>query len=144
MRLLTARTRVFAIMGDPVGHSLSPVIQNAAFGEAGVDGVYVALHCDAERMVGSQKNTVRAHNLRDVAEGLRVVGDRIVVEAGEVGRERLGRGSLRLPDILPPVVEASLGENDLPAAVGEDNPKIRMAIQHAAEYQARRRHRSLG
>jgi len=52
VRLLTARTRVFAIMGDPVGHSLSPVIQNAAFGEAGVDGVYVALHCDAERMVG--------------------------------------------------------------------------------------------
>jgi shikimate dehydrogenase len=43
---------VFAILGDPVEHSLSPVIQNAAFHEAGVDGVYVALHCDADRMNG--------------------------------------------------------------------------------------------
>lgn len=53
MSLPTAQTRVFAILGDPVGHSLSPVIQNAAFQEAGVDGVYVALHCDADRMIGS-------------------------------------------------------------------------------------------
>ena len=52
MSPVTAQTRVFAILGDPVGHSLSPVIQNAAFREAGVDGVYVALHCDGERMVG--------------------------------------------------------------------------------------------
>ena len=52
MSPLTAQTRVFAILGDPVEHSLSPVIQNAAFREAGIDGVYVALHCDAERMVG--------------------------------------------------------------------------------------------
>ncbi len=52
MSPLTAQTRVFAILGDPIEHSLSPVIQNAAFREAGVDGVYVALHCDAEGMVG--------------------------------------------------------------------------------------------
>ncbi|MEE8148240.1 MAG: shikimate dehydrogenase [Longimicrobiales bacterium] len=49
---ITARTRVFTILGNPVDHSLSPVIQNAAFREAGVDGVYVALRCDAEQMVG--------------------------------------------------------------------------------------------
>lgn len=52
MTPITARTRVFAILGDPVEHSLSPVIQNAAFREEGVDGVYVALHCNAERMIG--------------------------------------------------------------------------------------------
>lgn len=52
MSPLTARTRVFTLLGDPVEHSLSPVIQNAAFREAGVDGVYVALHCDGDRMVG--------------------------------------------------------------------------------------------
>jgi shikimate dehydrogenase len=52
MSALTARTRVFTILGNPVEHSLSPVIQNAAFQEAGVDGVYVALRCDAEHMVG--------------------------------------------------------------------------------------------
>ena len=48
----TAQTRLFTILGDPVEHSLSPVIQNAAFQEAEVDGVYVALRCDAEGMVG--------------------------------------------------------------------------------------------
>lgn len=52
MSVLTARTRVFTILGNPVEHSLSPVIQNAAFQEAQVDGVYVALRCDAEQMVG--------------------------------------------------------------------------------------------
>ena len=52
MSPLTAQTRVFVILGDPVEHSLSPVIQNAAFQEAGVDGAYVALHCNGDRMGG--------------------------------------------------------------------------------------------
>jgi shikimate dehydrogenase len=33
-------------LGDPVSHSFSPIIQNAACAAAGVDGVYVALRCD--------------------------------------------------------------------------------------------------
>src|SRR5512137_912492 len=37
------RTTVFAVLGHPVSHSLSPAMQNAAFAAAGVDGVYVAL-----------------------------------------------------------------------------------------------------
>lgn len=41
----TARTRLFAILGDPVAHSLSPVFQNAAFRHFGLDAVYVALRC---------------------------------------------------------------------------------------------------
>jgi shikimate dehydrogenase len=45
--LITSSTRTFALLGDPVAHSLSPVIQNAAFRAARVDGVYVALRCDA-------------------------------------------------------------------------------------------------
>ena len=51
MTSLTSSTRVLALLGDPVDHSLSPVIQNAAFREAGVDGVYVALRCDASDLV---------------------------------------------------------------------------------------------
>jgi shikimate dehydrogenase len=42
----TASTRLVALLGDPVAHSLSPAFQNAAFRAAGVDGVYVALRCD--------------------------------------------------------------------------------------------------
>jgi shikimate dehydrogenase len=42
----TARTRTYALLGNPVEHSLSPRFQSAAFAAAGCDGVYVALRCD--------------------------------------------------------------------------------------------------
>ena len=45
---ITSATRVFAVLGDPIGHSLSPRMQNAAFAAAGLDAVYVALACTAE------------------------------------------------------------------------------------------------
>ena len=60
MSSLTAQTRLFTVLGDPVDHSLSPVIQNAAFLESGVDGVYVALRCDADGMVGFMSGLGRA------------------------------------------------------------------------------------
>jgi shikimate dehydrogenase len=40
-------TRVFALLGDPVAHSLSPVMQNAAFVALGLPAVYVPLRCNA-------------------------------------------------------------------------------------------------
>ena len=42
----TATTRLFALIGDPVDHSLSPVMQNAAFSALGIDAVYVAVRAD--------------------------------------------------------------------------------------------------
>ncbi len=39
----TAGTRVFALLGDPVAHSFSPSMQNAAMRAHGLDAVYVAL-----------------------------------------------------------------------------------------------------
>ncbi|MFZ4585725.1 MAG: shikimate dehydrogenase [Acidimicrobiia bacterium] len=39
---VSSSTRVAAVIGDPVAHSLSPVIHNAAFAAAGLDWVYVA------------------------------------------------------------------------------------------------------
>lgn len=38
---ITARTTLFVIVGDPIGHSLSPAMQNAALQAAGIDGLYV-------------------------------------------------------------------------------------------------------
>jgi shikimate dehydrogenase len=38
-----ATTQVAAVIGDPVEHSLSPVLHNAAFAALGLDWVYVAL-----------------------------------------------------------------------------------------------------
>ena len=42
---VSASTRVLALLGDPVAHSLSPRIHNAALRAAGLDAVYVALRC---------------------------------------------------------------------------------------------------
>jgi 3-dehydroquinate dehydratase/shikimate dehydrogenase len=39
-----AATRVYAVAGDPVAHSLSPAIMNAALRRENVNGVYLALH----------------------------------------------------------------------------------------------------
>jgi|SRR5579872_171048 len=39
-----AATRVYAVAGDPISHSLSPAVMNAALRRETVNGVYVALH----------------------------------------------------------------------------------------------------
>ena len=48
----------YALFGDPVEHSLSPQLQNAAFQAAGIDAEYVAVH-------------VTAHDLPLAVEGIR-------------------------------------------------------------------------
>lgn len=40
-------TRVYGVVGDPVAHSLSPAIMNAAFRRENVNAVYLALHTKA-------------------------------------------------------------------------------------------------
>ncbi len=57
---VTSRTRLLALLGDPVEHSLSPVVQNAAFRETGVDGVYVALACSEKDLAGFIGGIARA------------------------------------------------------------------------------------
>jgi len=41
MKLITGKTKLLGIIGDPVEHSLSPVMQNAAIAELGADYIYV-------------------------------------------------------------------------------------------------------
>ncbi|HNQ34700.1 MAG TPA: shikimate dehydrogenase [bacterium] len=45
-----SRTRLAALFGHPVGHSLSPVFQNAAFRQAGLNAVYLAFDVGPERL----------------------------------------------------------------------------------------------
>ncbi|MBK8543011.1 MAG: hypothetical protein IPL62_05245 [Caulobacteraceae bacterium] len=40
---ITAATKVYGVIGDPVGHSLSPVLHNAWIADHKLDAVYVAL-----------------------------------------------------------------------------------------------------
>jgi shikimate dehydrogenase len=60
MAHVSSRTRVFALIGDPVTHSCSPVIQNAALRDLGLDGIYVALQSNAEDMVGFVRGLARS------------------------------------------------------------------------------------
>lgn len=57
---IRASTRLVALLGDPVAHSLSPELQNAAFRIVGVDGVYLALRATPETF---------PHLLRGIARG---------------------------------------------------------------------------
>ncbi len=58
--MIDGSTRVFAILGDPVAHSLSPTMQNAAFRVLGLPAVYVALRCRPEDVPGLMQALVRA------------------------------------------------------------------------------------
>lgn len=60
MTPINAGTRVFALLGDPVEHSLSPIIQNAAHKAANKDGVYVALQTDVHDLPGFIKGLSRS------------------------------------------------------------------------------------
>lgn len=56
--MITGSTRVAAVIGSPVHHSLSPALHNAAFHQLGIDWVYVALHVahgDAQRAIDAMR-----------------------------------------------------------------------------------------
>lgn len=53
--------KLFGVIGDPIAHSMSPVMHNDLFNHYGIDAVYVPLH-------------VRKSNLEDAVKGLKVIG----------------------------------------------------------------------
>lgn len=59
--MIDARTRLVALLGDPVAHSLSPAMHNAGFREAGLNACYLAF-------------PVPAADLARALAGLRAVG----------------------------------------------------------------------
>ena len=58
--MIDGSTRVFAILGDPVAHSLSPAMHNAAFRVLGLRAVYVALRARPDDVPGLLRSLSRA------------------------------------------------------------------------------------
>lgn len=96
----TARTRVAAVIGDPVRHSLSPAIHNAAFRAAGLDWVFLAFEVSA--VPGEQ--ILHAMDLWGI-EGLAVT----TPHKQEVARALAGRD----PEAVDPTVRALDSVNTL-------------------------------
>ncbi len=47
---ITPETAVYGVIGDPIGHSLSPLVHNASFQRLGVDAVYVPFRVPREHL----------------------------------------------------------------------------------------------
>ncbi len=58
---ITSETKLYGLIGDPVRHSLSPAMQNAAFEAVGVNGVYLAFK-------------VPPNSLQSALQGLKAAG----------------------------------------------------------------------
>ena len=63
---ISAQTSVVGVIGDPVRHSLSPVIHNAGFRSLGVDWVYVAFEVTAGKTADSL-SALRTLHLRGLS-----------------------------------------------------------------------------
>ncbi len=48
MSTITGKTNLVGLLGQPVNHSLSPIMHNAAYKEMGLDWCYVAMPCDSK------------------------------------------------------------------------------------------------
>ena len=51
--IVQGTTKVYAIFGDPVAHSLSPQMHNAALRALGIDGIYVPFHVLPEHLAAA-------------------------------------------------------------------------------------------
>jgi shikimate dehydrogenase len=62
---VSGKTGVVGIFGDPVAHSLSPRMQNAAIQTSGLDAIYVPFHVTAAQLCDAVKS-IRAMSIRGV------------------------------------------------------------------------------
>jgi shikimate dehydrogenase len=119
--MITGKTNVFGIIGDPVEHSLSPGMHNAAFKELGLDNIYVPFQVKAEHLedaiIGAQSLGIKGFNVTiphktevinyldylDIAAGL--IGAVNTIEFGKngaVGHNTDGIGAvMAIEEVIP-------------------------------------------
>ena len=50
MITITGKTKLVGLIGQPVSHSLSPIMHNAAYEEMGLDWCYLAMQCEKQNL----------------------------------------------------------------------------------------------
>lgn len=65
IRSISPATQLCMVIGDPIGHSLSPAIHNAAYAELGLDFVYIA--CRVEDVQGALAGMRALENFRGMS-----------------------------------------------------------------------------
>lgn len=115
-------TDLYAVVGDPVSHSLSPAIQQAAFDAAGIDAKYSAIRVVREdlpdvvddirvgRLSGANVTMPHKHSMFELVD--RVEGDAVLAESVNTlvlaGGEVVGMST----DI--PAIQAEWSRKELP------------------------------
>lgn len=155
--IVRASSRLLAVLGDPVGHSLSPAMQNAAIAALGLDAVYVALRVPASeirsvlaalRTVGAAGNVtvplkISAHaamdRLTDVAVKTGAVNT-FTVEAGELVGDNTDvagvRAALAALDASPPWLLVGTGGAAHAVAVAAAEEGVPLLIRSRARERA--------
>lgn len=59
-RSISTRTQVYGVIGNPIGHSLSPLVHNAGFDAIGHDGVYLPLPIAGDGPEGGGYESLKA------------------------------------------------------------------------------------
>lgn len=81
---VSAKTRLLAVIGDPVGHSLSPVMHNAALRVLGLDAVYVALRTPAPALATALATLAAAGGAGNVTVPHKEAAERCVARKTEL------------------------------------------------------------
>lgn len=114
MKALSGHTKPFAVLGHPIGHTLSPVMHNAAIEALGLDGIYLAFDVHPDHLMtvlpamanmgfGGVNLTVPLKevafrgltNLDESARRLGAVNTVQITPAGLCGHNTDGKGFLR-------------------------------------------------
>jgi shikimate dehydrogenase len=139
--VITASTRVVALLGHPVAHSLSPRMQNAAFAARGLDWAYVALDVPPERL----EDAVRGLAALDFA-GANVtaphklaVAQLVEATARSVNTLVVRDGRIEAHTTDAAILEARGPEPGAPVILGDGGAAVafREALPHARVYSRR-------
>jgi shikimate dehydrogenase len=79
---ISGSTRVYALLGDPVAHTMSPSMHNAAFTALGLDAVYVAIRCSAPELAGIMRTLALNGGGGNITVPHKQAAARVLADAG--------------------------------------------------------------